>query len=222
MIKLEGIGKVYTPNKAETIHALKNVNLNIQKGEMIAVMGPSGSGKTTLLNILGCLDSATSGTYLLDDKRIFSLNNRELAHVRNTTIGFVLQNFGLLSDRTVYENIVVPLLFSDCPFHGIKKRAASIMEALEIGGLANRRINQLSGGQKQRVALARAMINDPDILLADEPTGSLDSRLLDEVMRLFRTLNEKGKTVVIVTHNLDVGTRCDKIYALKDGILTAS
>ena len=219
MINLKSIIKKYNEGMDNEVVALGGVDLKINKGEIVAIMGPWGSGKSTLLNVVGLIDEPTSGEYYLDGEKVSCLSDKKRSAIRNQKIGFVLQDFGLLMDRTAEENILVPLLFSKIPFSKSKKRIMPIMEQLGILELAKRRITELSGGQAQRVAIARAMINNPDLILADEPTGALDSHTAEEVVCLFRKLNTSGVTVVIVTHNVAVAKSCDKIYTIKDGVI---
>ncbi|MBR4079537.1 MAG: ABC transporter ATP-binding protein, partial [Christensenellaceae bacterium] len=175
MIQLKNIEKKYNENSPGEVHALRGISLDIHQGEMIAIMGPSGSGKSTLLNIIGCMDNVSKGEYFLEGEDISKVSSNRLAEIRNSKIGFVFQNYGLIPDRTVSENILIPLLFSKEPLRKSKKRIASALEELNISNLADRPASQLSGGQAQRVAIARALVNDPEIILADEPTGALDS-----------------------------------------------
>ena len=209
MITLKNLVKKYNPGMENEVVALGGINLEIKDGEMIAVMGPSGSGKSTLLNMVGLLDGENVG-HLPDKKR---------AAIRNKQIGFVLQDFGLLMDRSAEENIIVPLLFSKEPIGKSKKRIRPIMEQLGIEHLAKRRITELSGGQAQRVAIARAMVNNPKVILADEPTGALDSKTAEDVVDVFRTLNNSGTTIIVVTHNKSVADKCDTLYTIKDGLI---
>lgn len=217
MLKLTNIVKKYNEGQPNEVNALRGVDLNVEKGEMIAIMGPSGSGKSTLLNIIGCMDTLTSGSYEVDGQKVEELSQKKLAYLRNKKFGFVLQDFGLLADRSVEENIMVPLLFSKESLKKSTKRIKPILESLGIAELAKRRANQLSGGQAQRVAIARALVNEPDIILADEPTGALDTHTSSEVVGIFKALNEQGKTVIIVTHNPEVAKACHKTYIIKDG-----
>lgn len=218
MIKLSGLTKIYDQG-VHPVTALKDVTLNIKPGEFVAVMGPSGSGKSTLMNLLGCLDTPSSGTYVLDGVDVTGMGDVELAAVRNRKIGFVFQTFNLLPRMTALRNVELPMLYAGVPGPERKKRAH---EALEMVGLADRvshRPSQLSGGQVQRVAIARAVVNRPVILLADEPTGNLDSRSGREIMAIFRGLNSSGGTIVLVTHERDIALHAGRILHFRDGSL---
>ena len=219
MITLKNLVKKYNPGMENEVVALGGINLEIKDGEMIAVMGPSGSGKSTLLNMIGLIDEPTEGEYLLDGEDVSHLADKKRAAIRNRQIGFVLQDFGLLMDRSAEENILVPLLFAKEPIGKSKKRIRPIMEQLGIEELAKRRITELSGGQAQRVAIARAMVNEPKVILADEPTGALDSKTAEDVVDVFRTLNNSGTTIIVVTHNKAVADKCDTLYTIKDGMI---
>lgn len=221
LIKLKDIRKIYAKSDVETI-ALDGVDLEIDRGESVAVMGPSGSGKSTLLNILGCLDTPTSGKYIFNERAIDKLNGRELANLRNESFGFVLQYFGLVDEYTVYENVEIPLTYSKK--RGINKKKL-IKETLDMLGIADKikkLPSQLSGGQNQRVAIARALINDPDIILADEPTGALDKKTGQEVMNILKDLNKKGKTLIIVTHDDNIASQCNRIINISDGKIVSA
>lgn len=218
ILKLEHIYKDYIQGKM-TVPVLKDVCLNIEKGEYVAIMGPSGSGKSTLMNIIGCLDRPTSGSYELTGRNVMALNERQLADVRLHNIGFVFQNFQLLPRMSALDNVALPLIYA-----GIRKRArrAKAKEALIRVGLEDRvtfKPTQLSGGQKQRVAIARAMVNKPDILLADEPTGALDSKSSKQVMELFQKLNDEGVTVIMITHDSGIAGYAKRIVTIFDGEL---
>ena len=216
LIEVRALTKVYRVG-VETIHALRGLDLSIGRNEMVAIMGSSGSGKSTLMNMLGCLDRPTSGAYLLNGRDVSRMNARELAQVRNEEIGFVFQSFELLPRQTALENVELPLIYAQGAWRGRRQRA---LAALERVGLANRvdhRPNQLSGGQRQRVAIARAILNNPSILLADEPTGNLDSATTTEILALFRALHSEGQTVVIVTHEDEVAAHCQRVVRLRDG-----
>ncbi|MGB9668608.1 MAG: ABC transporter ATP-binding protein [Thermosulfidibacteraceae bacterium] len=216
VIKLRDIRKVYRIGEEE-YEILKSINLDVYKGDFVAIMGASGSGKTTLLNILGCLDRPTSGSYILDGVEVTKLSERELASIRNQKIGFVFQEFHLIPWATVLENVLLPTVYAD----GITKekidKAIYLLNRLNMGERINFRPNELSGGQRQRVAIVRALINDPAIILADEPTGALDSKTSEEVMEIFGMLNEEGRTIVVVTHDMNVASKAKLIKHIRDG-----
>ena len=220
ILTLKNIGKIYNPGKANSCEALRGVDLDIERGDLIAIIGESGSGKSTLLHILGCLDQPTSGEMSFGGERVNFKSAKKLAAYRSGKIGFVLQDFGLILNETAVENVCVPLLFSKIPFVKMKSRAKKALDTLNIGKLANKRVNQLSGGQKQRVAIARALVNNPDIILADEPTGALDSKTSSEIVNTLLELNEKGKTVIIVTHDPKIAARCRRVVTITDGALS--
>jgi putative ABC transport system ATP-binding protein len=214
VIRLEQIAKEYQVGE-ETVRALRGVDLRIEANELIAIMGPSGSGKSTLMNILGCLDAPTSGRYWLEGRDVAGLSQSHLARVRGERIGFVFQTFELLPRQTAVRNVELPLVYSDA-----RDRRARAVEALERVGLGNRmehRPSQLSGGQRQRVAIARALVHRPSILLADEPTGNLDTRTGDEILQLFTDLHAQGQTIVVVTHEPEVAARCHRVVRVRDG-----
>lgn len=217
LIKFENIGKIYNEGKQNACVALKDVSIEIDKGNLIAIIGKSGSGKSTLLHILGCLDDPTSGEYYLNNEKVDFKNFKMLAKIRSKRIGFVLQDFGLILNETVLENVSVPLLFSKTSFSEMKKKALNTLRLLGIDTLASKKANQLSGGQKQRVAIARALVNNPDIILADEPTGALDSKTSAEIVDILLDLNRNGKTIIIVTHDKNIAKRCERIVEISDG-----
>ncbi len=214
MIFLKNITKIYGKGSAE-VKALSNVSLNIEKGEMVAIIGTSGSGKSTLLNILGCLDLPTCGEYYLEDKNINSCSSKESARLRNEKFGFVVQDFALIERYTVKKNVLLPLTYSH------KKISQEQIDNIfsKLGILEKKKVyaNTLSGGQRQRVAIARAIINDPDIILADEPTGSLDTKNSGEVINILRELNSDGKTIILVTHDMQIAKSCSRIIQIEDG-----
>ncbi len=216
VIHLEDVKRYYLVGDF-FVKALDGVSLDIEEGEFTAIMGPSGSGKSTMMNLIGCLDTATSGNIYIDGENTSGLNEAELAYIRNQKVGFVFQQFNLLGKESALRNVETPLLYAGIKPRIRKKRA---MEALEKVGLADRiyhRPNELSGGQKQRVAIARAIVSNPAILLADEPTGALDSKTGNQIMELFESLNSEGRTVVFVTHDRDLGNRCRRQIHIKDG-----
>ena len=220
--KLENISKTYNEGKPNACNALKNINLEISSGELISIIGESGSGKSSLLHILGFLDEPSQGDVFLNNKKTTYKNTSKLAHIRNSNIGFVLQDFGLILNDTVLENVLVPLLFRRDFSFGTKKQAIETLKLLGIENLANKKANQLSGGQKQRVAIARALVNNPDIILADEPTGALDSKTSSEIIDILLNLNRNGKTVIIVTHDLGIAQQCSRIIEISDGEIVST
>ena len=218
ILKLTDICKDYQQGK-EPVRVLKNINLTVHKGEYLAIMGPSGSGKTTLMNLIGCLDVPTSGTYVLEDNDLKDLNDDQLADIRNKHIGFVFQSFHLLPKMDALENVALPLLYAGVP---LKERQQRAEEALKAVGLEERihfLPNQLSGGQCQRVAIARAMVTKPTMLLADEPTGALDTKSGNQIMEIFRQLSNDGMTIIMITHERSIAECADKIYHILDGEL---
>lgn len=216
LIELNNVHKVYGSN-LNKVTALHNLNLKINKGELLAIVGPSGSGKSTLLNIIGTLDTVTQGEYLLDDKNINNLNKLQLAQIRNKTFGFVVQHFALISDYTVFENVEIPLEYAKVKLKDRKSKIENLLAKLEIQNKVNCSIKELSGGQCQRVAIARALANNPDVILADEPTGALDQETGQAVLNIFKDLNKEGKTVIIVTHNHKIAEHCTRIIKMQDG-----
>ncbi len=218
MISMTNVVKEYTTGKV-TFKALKGIDLHVNRGDYIAIVGPSGSGKSTLMNLIGCLDVPTDGEYLLDDQPVKKFSANQLADVRNQKIGFVFQAFNLLPYATAYENVEVPMLFARTTG---KKRRNRVLELLSRVGLAdkvNNRPTEMSGGEMQRVAIARALANEPDIILADEPTGNLDSKSGSEIVKIFDELCAMGKTVIMITHDMNIAKRTQKIVKLKDGLI---
>jgi putative ABC transport system ATP-binding protein len=201
----------------EQIHALRGVSIEIQRGEYVAIMGPSGSGKSTLMNLIGCLDTPTQGSYLLNDKEVASMNDDELARIRNEEIGFVFQTFNLLPRATALHNVELPLVYAGVSGKARQDRAKQALEKVELTSRASHRPNELSGGQRQRVAIARALVNNPSILLADEPTGNLDSKTGTEIMGLFARLHEGGNTIIVVTHEPDIAAYAHRVIHIRDG-----
>ncbi|MGE5813600.1 MAG: ABC transporter ATP-binding protein [Acidobacteriota bacterium] len=216
LIETQDLWKTYVMG-AEEIHALRGVSLSIERGEYVAIMGPSGSGKSTLMNLIGCLDTPTKGSYLLNEKLVSQMNDDELARIRNEEIGFVFQTFNLLPRATALHNVELPLIYAGVPSKDRNKRAREALERVELGTRLTHRPNELSGGQRQRVAVARALVNNPSILLADEPTGNLDSKTGEEIMGLFSKLHQGGNTIVLVTHEADIAAHAHRVVHLKDG-----
>jgi len=216
IIQIEKLHKVYILGKTK-VHALRGIDMDVRRGEYLAIMGPSGSGKSTLMNIIGCLDVPTTGTYRLNGQDVSGLNDDELAKIRNKEIGFVFQTFNLLPRATALHNVELPLIYNGTP---ASKRKEKAQKALEIVGLADRmhhKPNELSGGQRQRVAIARALVNDPTLILADEPTGNLDTTTGAEIMEIFDRLNEQGNTIILITHEDFIAEHARRIIHLKDG-----
>nr|WP_092074166.1 ABC transporter ATP-binding protein [Dendrosporobacter quercicolus]NSL47711.1 ABC transporter ATP-binding protein [Dendrosporobacter quercicolus DSM 1736]SDM79889.1 putative ABC transport system ATP-binding protein [Dendrosporobacter quercicolus] len=203
----------------EMVAALDGISLEIKKGEFVAIMGPSGSGKSTMMNILGCLDRPSSGSYLLDGREVATLNDDQLAKTRNQRIGFVFQNFNLLSRVSAWDNVALPLVYAKVDGRERLDRAAAMLDSVGLNSRKNHLPNELSGGQRQRVAIARALINDPSIIMADEPTGNLDSRSSIEIMKLFSTLYQQGRTVILVTHEPDIAAYARRAITVRDGLI---
>ncbi|MEZ8630716.1 ABC transporter ATP-binding protein [Vibrio lentus] len=216
LVELSNIGKHYSNGETE-IRALDGVDLLIEKGEFLSILGPSGSGKSTLMNMLGCLDKPTEGEYQLDGKNVAALSANDLAGIRNQKIGFVFQSFNLLEYASALDNVALPLVYSGIKAKERRKRAAALLEQVGLGDRLDHKPNQLSGGQKQRVAIARALVNDPQIILADEPTGALDSKSGAEIEALFNQLHAEGRTLIIVTHDNSLAERTKRIVTIKDG-----
>ncbi|MCD7775989.1 MAG: ABC transporter ATP-binding protein [Firmicutes bacterium] len=216
MIELENINKIYRVG-GEDFYALRDVSLTINDGEFVSVCGASGSGKTTLLNVIGCLDTYEGGTYRLDGRDISKESDKGRARIRNSHIGFVLQDFALINSQTVLYNVMLPLMFGKCPFSQVKSKALGALGALGIADQADKKANQLSGGQRQRVAIARAIVNSPSVVLADEPTGQLDSKAGTQTMELLSDLNKKGITVIVVTHDSRVASMAERTISVSDG-----
>lgn len=216
LIEVKDLAKVYTMGE-EKIHAIRNMSFNITKNEYVALMGPSGSGKSTLMNILGCLDSPTSGTYILNNTDVSKMSDSELAEVRNKQIGFVFQTFNLLPRLSALENVALPLVYAGMSKTARNERAMHVMEKVGLADRMSHKPNELSGGQRQRVAIARALVNDPAIILADEPTGNLDTKTSIEIMSIFEAIHNAGNTVILVTHEPDIADHAHRIIRLRDG-----
>ena len=218
LLELKNIYKNYIQGTME-VPVLKDINLCVEEGEYVAIMGPSGSGKSTLMNIIGCIDKPTSGTYLLDDVEIEKCKDKELSEVRNQKIGFVFQNFNLLPRQSALDNVALPLQYAKVPIKKRKQKAKEMLEMVDLADRVSFKPTQLSGGQKQRVAIARAMVADPKILLADEPTGALDSKSGLQVMELFDTLHKQGVTIIMITHSDEIASYADRVVKIIDGAL---
>ncbi|MDA9470235.1 ABC transporter ATP-binding protein [Enterococcus sp. 5H] len=219
MIKLEQINKYYSLEEGQ-LHVLKNINFEIKEKEFVAVMGPSGSGKSTLINLIGFIDKKFEGTYLFEDKEITDFSDKELSAIRNRSVGFVFQNFSLIENNTVFENIELPLLYNGSAYEDSKKRVQEVLGKVGLADKGNKYPKQLSGGQQQRVAIARAIVNSPKFIIADEPTGALDSKTSEDIMQLFQDLNRnEGVTIILVTHNPDMVSYCDRLIRVKDGAI---
>jgi len=216
LIEIEDLWKTYQMG-AEEIHALRGVSFRIPRGSYVAIMGPSGSGKSTMMNLIGCLDTPSKGKYLLNSRLVSEMDDDELAHIRNKEIGFVFQTFNLLPRASALHNVELPLIYNGTPSHERKERAMKALQSVELGERLYHRPNELSGGQRQRVAIARALVNNPSIILADEPTGNLDSATSSEIMALFDNLYERGNTIILVTHEHDIASHAHRVIRLLDG-----
>jgi putative ABC transport system ATP-binding protein len=216
LIEVRDLWKTYVMG-SEEIHALRGVSTQIERGEYVAIMGPSGSGKSTLMNLIGCLDTPTKGSYLLNEKQVGQMNDNELAQIRNEEIGFVFQTFNLLPRASALQNVELPLVYAGVATRDRQARARAALEKVELGSRMTHKPNELSGGQRQRVAIARALVNNPSILLADEPTGNLDSKTGNEIMALFARLHQAGNTIVLVTHEAEIAAYAHRTIHLRDG-----
>ena len=216
LIEARGLWKSYAM-QAEVVHALRGVDLDVERGEYAAIMGPSGSGKSTLMNLLGCLDTPSQGSYRLNGREVSAMDDDELAHIRNQEIGFVFQTFHLLPRASALRNVELPLVYRGVPAEERAERARKALESVDLGDRVGHRPNELSGGQRQRVAIARALVNQPSIVLADEPTGNLDSATGEEILAIFDELNRRGNTLLVVTHEEDVAAHAKRVIRLRDG-----
>ena len=219
MITVKDLNKTYNIGKSTAYHALKGMTFTIEDGELVAIIGKSGAGKSTLLHILGAIDDYDGGSYCLNDIEVSKLNAKKLAEFRNSHVGIILQDFALVEGYSVIENVMIPLRFSKRPRKEYKKLAMEALKQVGMDDLAKKDVNKLSGGQKQRVAIARAIVNDPDFVLADEPTGALDTKTTEQIMGVFKELNKSGKTVIIVTHDPQVAENCNRIIEISDGVI---
>ena len=216
MLKIENLTKTYNYKKSNAFTALKDVSLEVEDGEMLAIIGKSGAGKSTLLHIIGCIDKFEKGSYIIDGTDVHSLSDNKLAKIRNEKVGIVMQDFALIDEYSVIENVMIPLNFSKKKLGKPKELAMKALERVGLANLAKKPVSKLSGGQKQRVAIARAIVNDPSFILADEPTGALDTKTSSEIMELFTELNKSGKTVIIITHDLTVADKCKRKVEISD------
>ena len=218
IIKTENLTKDYETG-TQVVSALKGINLSVEKGEFLSIMGPSGSGKTTLMNIIGCLDSPTNGSYYLNDKSVSKLDDDELAKIRNEEIGFVFQSFHLLARNTAFDNVMLPLKYAGLSKEEATKKSNNVLDLVGLSSRSKHTPAELSGGQQQRVAIARALVNEPSILFADEPTGNLDSKTGNDVMKIFKDLNENGQTIILITHEDSIAKQSNRIITIMDGLI---
>lgn len=218
LIKVKNLKKQFQIG-SETVNAIKDISFDVKAGEFISIMGPSGSGKTTLMNIIGCLDTPTSGEYHLDDNEVSLLDDNELAAIRNKKIGFVFQSFHLLSRNTALNNVMLPLTYAGHDKKEALKKAKSVLDKVGLEDRVSHKPNELSGGQQQRVAIARALVNNPSIVFADEPTGNLDTKTGEEIMSLFKELHKNGQTIIVITHENDIANQTERIITVKDGLI---
>ena len=218
IIKTENLTKDYETG-TQVVSALKGIDLSVEKGEFLSIMGPSGSGKTTLMNIIGCLDSPTNGSYYLNDKSVSKLDDDELAKIRNEEIGFVFQSFHLLARNTAFDNVMLPLKYAGLSKEEATKRSNNVLDLVGLSSRSKHTPAELSGGQQQRVAIARALVNEPSILFADEPTGNLDSKTGQDVMKIFKNLNENGQTIILITHEDSIAKQSNRIITIMDGLI---